>query len=71
MSAIFSPVSVSPMSMIKSSLADASNRPSWLNDIVRTGQSKRENTLKQANSFASHNETRASAEPVAKYLPNF
>lgn len=33
------PVSVSPMSMIKSSLADARSLPSKLNDKVRTGQS--------------------------------
>lgn len=37
--------------------------------MVRTGQSNRDNTLKQANSSASQRETNASAEPVAKYFP--
>lgn len=68
-SVTFSPDSVCATSIIKSSLADANNLPSWLKEIVRTGQSNLDNTLMQQSSFASHKETKASADPVAKYFP--
>merc|ERR1719458_2065835 len=51
-----------------SSLADAKSAPSWLKLMVLTGHSSLEKVLMQASSLASQTETRASAEPVAKYL---
>ena len=38
--------------------------------FVLTGHSSLEKVLMQASSLASQTETRASAEPVAKYLPH-
>lgn len=69
MSVTRSPVSVKAMSIMRSSLAKAIIRSSWLNDMVRTGHSRRLIMRRQASSLASHKETCASAEPVAKYLP--
>ena len=43
--------------------------PSCEKEMVRTGHSRNENVLTQANSLTSHRETRASALPTAKYLP--
>lgn len=61
------PVSTWPMSIKRSSEADASNLPSYENETDRIGQSRREQVRRQANSFTSHKETNASALPTAKY----
>ena len=47
----------------------AMSLPSCENEMVRTGHSRYEKVLTQANSLTSHNETSASALPTAKYLP--
>ena len=49
--------------------AMAMSLPSCENEMVRTGHSRYEKVLTQANSLTSHNETNASALPTAKYLP--
>ena len=49
--------------------AMAMSLPSCENEMVRTGHSRYEKVLTQANSLTSHNETSASALPTAKYLP--
>ena len=69
-SATLSVVSTCPMSILMSSLALASNCPSWEKLIVLTGHSSLEKVLMQASSAASQTLTRASADPVAKYLPH-
>ena len=41
-----------------------------LSKFELTGHSNLENVLMQASSLASHTDTKASADPVAKYLPH-
>ena len=67
-SATFSVVPTCPISILISSLAEASRTPSCEKLMVLTGHSSLENVLMQASSLASQTLTRASAEPVAKYL---
>ena len=66
-SASFLPVCTCPMSMKRSSEAEASSLPSYEKDTDRMGQSSRLDVCKQASSLTSHNETNASALPTAKY----
>ena len=61
------PVFTCPISMKRSSEADASNLPSYENDTDRIGQSSRADVCRHASSLTSHNDTNASALPTAKY----
>ena len=70
MSATLSAVLTCPISILVSSLALANRTPSWEKLMVLTGHSSLEKVLMQASSAASQTLTRASAEPVAKYLPH-
>merc|ERR1719431_1546079 len=69
-SATFSVVPTCPISILMSSLAEARRTPSCEKLMVLTGHSSLENVLIQASSLASQTLTRASADPVAKYLPH-